>query len=398
MSGEALGPIVLAGGRGANLFDVDDNRYVDLAAGFGSVLVGHGNGAVLRAAHEQLDRLALGLGDLYPNETKIRLVERLAALHPDPGARVLVCQSGADAITAALKTAALATGRPGVLAFERAYHGLGYAPLAACGFKPSYRAPFAAQLNPHVVFAPYPASELDGERALDVAREAFAKGSIGALLIEPILGRGGVIAPVEHFVVELAALAHAHGAVVIADEIWTGLGRSGRMSAMPAAAKADLSCFGKGLGGSLGISACVGTSEVMEAWASEGEVVHTSTHAGAPLACAAALATLDELERLDLPGRAHTVGSAFVKELGDALAPCSTVVQVRGSGLMVGVELESGAMGLKALRGLLSKGFVATSGGHEHEVVVFTPPLTIATAQLTAAAVALATVLGKKSA
>lgn len=397
LSGEAFAPIVLARGLGSNLWDVDENRFVDLAAGFGSVLLGHGSTPVLLAAHAQLDVLAQGLGDLYASEVKVELIERLARLHPDPGARVLLCQSGSDAVTAALKTAALATGRPGIIVLERGYHGLGYAPLAACGFKESYRAPFEAQLNPHVRFVPFPSNEETSAHALELARRAFAEHEIGALLVEPISGRGGLLFPHPDALSALASLAREHGAVVIADEIWTGLGRSGHMLySSTQRLDPDLICLGKGLGGSIGISTCVGSERTMGAWASDGEVVHTSTHAGHPLACRAALATLDELDRSKLVERSLTLGRDFVAELTRVLGDLPFVKAVRGAGLMVGVELESGARGLAAMKGLLSRGFVATSGGVAGEVVIFTPPLTVAPAQLAASAVALAAVLGEK--
>ena len=136
--------IVYATGRGANVTDVDGNRYVDLAGGFGALLLGHLHPTVQRVMGLQSERLLQALGDLYPADAKIALLERLTRLYPEPGAKGILGQSGSDALSAALKTAKLATGRSGVLAFTGAYHGLGYGPLAACGLRESYRAPFAA--------------------------------------------------------------------------------------------------------------------------------------------------------------------------------------------------------------------------------------------------------------
>ncbi len=393
-SGEEMAPIVLARGEGANVWDVDDNRYVDLAAGFGSVLLGHGSDAVTRAIAEQSSRLVQGLGDLYASDVKVALVERLARLHPSEDARVLLGQSGADAITAALKTAMLARGRPGVLAFHGAYHGLSYAPLAACGFKESFRSPFAAQLSPAVRFVDYPRTSRDGDAALEGAAAILATGEIGAVLVEPILGRGGVVVPPEGFLARLAELAHAHDALVVADEIWTGLGRSGSMVRTSAiGAPIDVLCLGKGLGGSLSISACIASDEVMGAWARGGEVVHTSTHAGSPLACAAAFATIEEIEARALAARSRRLGELFLAALQSKVGGARGVVDIRGAGLMVGVELADGGLGLRALRGLLERGLLATSGGRAGEVLVFTPPLTVAEPQLDCAVEALAEVL-----
>lgn len=377
--GAASLPITLAHGRGSNIFDVDENRYVDLAAGFGAALLGHGPSAAHAAVSAQTGTLAQGLGDLFASDVKVELLERLASLHPEPGARVLLGQSGADAVTAAMKTAMLATGRPGVLAFEGAYHGLSYAPLAACGFRASFREAFAEQLNPHVVFAPYPkrASELDA--VLSKVESLLASGSVGGVLVEPILGRGGVRVPPEGFLTALGELAKRHGALVIADEIWTGIGRSGSLLASVAAGLVpDLICVGKGLGASFPISACIGSEAAMRAWSRGGEVLHTSTHAGAPIGCAAAVATLNEVATRGLARRARTLGERLRAELRSWLASSRSVVEVRGRGLIVGVELASGGLGLTMFRKLLEHGYLVTVGGRAGEVLVLTPPLTIA--------------------
>ena len=254
VAGTEMAPIVYASGEGSNLTDVDGNRYVDLAAGFGALLLGHAPAKVARALELQADRLWMALGDLYPSDTKVALIEKLAALYPEKGARVLLGQSGSDAISAALKTAKLATRRPGILAFEGAYHGLNYGPLAACGLKKSWREAFADQMNPHVSFIPYPRSPGDLDRVLVQAEKSLDEGNAGAVLIEPILGRGGCVVPPPGFLRELGALARKAEALLIADEIWTGLGRSGDWLASTAmGAQPDLICFGKGLGGGLPI-------------------------------------------------------------------------------------------------------------------------------------------------
>src|SRR3954469_12327525 len=183
--------IVYASAKGSNVIDVDSNRYVDLAAGFGAMLLGHSHPRVLRVLEFQSRRLMMALGDVFPADAKIALLERLAALYPDPNARVMLGQSGADAVTAALKTALLVTGKPGVVAFGGAYHGLSHAPLAACGLRESYRSPFAEQLNPHVAFVAYPNHAAELDHVLARVRTALMAGSVGTLLVEPILGRGG---------------------------------------------------------------------------------------------------------------------------------------------------------------------------------------------------------------
>jgi len=392
-SGAEQGPIVYASGRGANVVDVDGNRYVDLAAGFGALLLGHGREEVASAADAQQRRLGLALGDVYASEAKLALCERLAKLLPLPHARVMLGSSGADAVTAALKTAMLATGRAGVVAFEGAYHGLSYAPLAACGLRPGFRAPFAAQLNAHVTFAPYPDTSTDA--ALSVVRLALRRGDVGAVLVEPILGRGGCVVPPPGFLAALRAACDASGALLVCDEIWTGLGRSGAwLASVDQGVLPDVVCMGKGLGGGLPISACVGSERAMAAWGTHGgSTIHTATHFGAPPVCAAALATLGVLERERLPERAQGVGATWMARLRERTSNRG-VRDVRGRGLMVGVALEGGAgRALAVTRRLLARGWIVLTGGSAGDVLTLTPPLDVEPALLDAFAGALAAAL-----
>jgi 4-aminobutyrate aminotransferase/(S)-3-amino-2-methylpropionate transaminase len=393
-SGADMSSIVLSSGKGSNLFDVDGNRYVDLCAGFGAVVLGHAATPVSRALAGQADRLVQAMGDVYSADAKLALMERIASMHPGVRPRVILGQSGSDAVTAALKTARLATGKPGVVAFEGAYHGLGYGPLAACGVRPAYREAFADQLNEHVSFAPYPRAEADLDRALGAVETALKKGDVGAVLVEPILGRGGCITPPASFLSSLTDLAHRHGALVIADEIWTGMGRSGAMVWSTAAgAPADILCFGKALGGGVPISACVASEDVMASWARDPEVIHTSTHAGSPLACASAIATLDALRFRKLPARARELGDEARTCFRTELQGIADVVDVRGEGLLIGIELASGERALAATRGMLAKGYVIITGGMRSETLTLTPPLTIHAERLADAARALREVL-----
>jgi 4-aminobutyrate aminotransferase/(S)-3-amino-2-methylpropionate transaminase len=375
------GSVIWTVGKGANVWDVDGNRYVDLAAGFGSLLLGHGHLRITRAAAEQSERLLQALGDVYSADTKVLLLERLSRLYPKPNALALLGQSGSDALTAALKTALLSTGRPGVLAFRGAYHGLSYGPLAACGLRSSYRDPFLAQLNPQVAFLPYPHDHESAEETLLLAERELRQREYGAVLVEPVLGRGGCVVPPLSFLPALVEVSHRHGALLVADEVWTGLGRSGKWlwSLEACGVEADIVCLGKGLGGGLPISACIGDPDTMSAWERPEEVVHTSTFAGAPLACRAALATLEALDELSLPARAEAVGGRWLHELDETLSPLSAVNEVRGSGLMIGIELRRGpGSASAAMQRLLERGYIVSTGGGSREVIVLTPPLTIA--------------------
>jgi 4-aminobutyrate aminotransferase/(S)-3-amino-2-methylpropionate transaminase len=394
-SGEDHTPIVYAAGQGANVVDVDGNRYVDLAAGFGALLLGHAPARVRRALDVQADRLWLALGDVFASDAKLALCERLVALYPHAGARVMLGTSGADAVTAALKAAVLATGRTGVIALEGAYHGLSHGPLAACGLKPEFREPFARQLNPEVTFAPYPGRSASLDTTLEAVRCALGAGGVGAVLVEPVLGRGGCVVPPADLLPRLRDACDRAGALLVCDEIWTGLGRSGAwLASVRAGAVPDIVCLGKGLGGGLPISACVGSGRAMAAWGAHGgATIHTATHFGAPLACAAAIATLDELQQRGLPERASEVGSRWIETLRARTAGRG-VQDVRGCGLMVGVELQGGAgRALAVLRRLLARGWIVLTGGSRGDVLTLTPPLVIDERLLDAFADALAVAL-----
>ena len=372
-------PIVYASAGGSNVFDVDGNRYVDMTSGFGAILLGHASSRPARALEMQSGRLWHALGDVYASDGRIALMERIAALFPEKGARVILGQSGADAVTAALKTAVLATGKPGVIAFEGAYHGLSYGPLAACGYRATFREPFSAQLSPHVRFVPFPARADDVDAALDALDRALAAGDVGAVLIEPVLGRGGCIPAPARFLGEVATRARGAGALLVADEIWTGLGRAGAMlAAVDDGVVPDLVCLGKGLGGGMPLSACVGSDAVMRAWSKAPEIVHTATFHGAPLACATGIALLDAVRADRLAERAATVGTSFREALRERLLELPSVRGVRGRGLMIGVELGSAALALAVARDLLASGWIVLTGGVRGDVLTLTPALTIA--------------------
>jgi 4-aminobutyrate aminotransferase/(S)-3-amino-2-methylpropionate transaminase len=395
-SGVAQAAVVYESGEGANVVDVDGNRYVDLAAGFGALLLGHSPRAVRQALDAQASRLWLALGDVFGSDAKLALCERLAKLYPGPGARVMLGATGADAVTAALKTAALATGKPGVVAFDGGYHGLSHGPLAACGLRPGFRAPFAVQLNPDVTFAPYPVDADEGSlvASMDAVTRGLARGTVGCVLVEPILGRGGCVVPPAGFLPALRRACDASGALLVVDEIWSGLGRSGAwLASTNVGVVPDIVCLGKGLGGGLAVSACVGSARAMAAWAEHGgTTIHTATHFGAPLGCAVALATLDALEQGGLCERARDVGARWMGRLREATG--RHACRVQGRGLMIGVELEGGSgRALWITRRLLERGYIVLTGGAQGSSLTLTPPLDIEESLLDAFTDTLATVL-----
>jgi 4-aminobutyrate aminotransferase/(S)-3-amino-2-methylpropionate transaminase len=394
-SGAEQTPIVLERGSGPNVFDVDGNRYVDLAAGFGALALGHAPERIEKAVLAQRARLGLALGDVYASDVKVELCERLAHLYPEPGARVMLGLSGADAVTAAMKTALLATGRAGVVAFEGGYHGLSHGPLALCGLGEGFRAPFEEHIaRDHVGFVAYPACEDDLEACLDQVRARLKERHAGAVVVEPVLGRGGCVVPPRGFLPALRRACDDAGALLVADEVWTGLGRAGAMLvSVEDGVVPDLVCLGKSLGAGLPISACIGSARTMNAWGTHGgSAIHTATHFGAPPSCAAALALLDALEADALPARALALGERWRATLAGELG--ARAREVRGRGLMVGVDLDGDAgYALAVTRRVLALGYIVLTGGRDSRALTLSPPLNVPEPLLNAFAGALTSAL-----
>jgi 4-aminobutyrate aminotransferase/(S)-3-amino-2-methylpropionate transaminase len=365
--------------RGINVVDADGNRYVDLVAGFGAMLLGHSHPRIVKTIQEQSERLLMALGDLYPSTMRLKFEQSLLQFLGLDGWKILLGQSGSDAITAALKTAALATGRPGVIAFTGAYHGLGHAPLALCGLREGYRKPFAEQLNAWVEFLPYPASDSLADAGLTQLEACLKTGRIGAVVIEPILGRGGCVVPPQGFLAELARRTREAQALFIADEIWTGLGRAGSKTyCQSIGVIPDVICLGKGLGGGVPISACLGSDAVMKHWHRQPDVVHTATFSGAALAAATALTTLEVLNEEQLPERALHAGEQWMQSIREACVGLSVVATVRGRGFMIGVDFAGIAgMASTVMFKMLERGYLVSTGGGERDVLVLTPPLNV---------------------
>jgi 4-aminobutyrate aminotransferase-like enzyme len=395
-------PVFWTEARGANVRDVDGNEYLDLNGAFGVAVAGHAHPRITEAIREQAGRLAHGMGDIHPPAVKVELLERLASLAPwEPGeTRTFLANSGSEAVEAALKTTLLATGRPGIVAFEGAYHGLTLGALATT-FREHFRGPFRRRLYPGVRFVPFPDRMEDGEagaqEALTALEREMDRGEregepVGTVLLEPIQGRGGVRVPPTGFLTEVARRTRARGALLVADEIYTGLGRTGALFALEAEGVVpDLLCIGKALGGGLPLSACLGPAEVMDAWPpSRGEAVHTSTFLGHPLACAASLAFLDVLEEEGLVARALEVGRTVARGLEEELAGVPGVRGIRGRGMFLGVVLGGGGWpegvgGREVMLAALRRGLMILPAGARGEVVELSPPLTLTPGQVEAA-------------
>jgi 4-aminobutyrate aminotransferase-like enzyme len=388
---------------------VDGNRLLDMTGCFAVAAAGHGPTAATGAGAVQLGQLSAGLGDVHPTEAKVALLERLARLAPFANARTILGCNGGDAVESALKTARLTTGKPGVITFTSGYHGLNYGALAGTSW-PIFREPFADQVPTWSHVATYPNPYRLGVGATEQAIKSVqaildgpAGRSIGAILVEPIQGRGGEVVPPDDFLPRLRDLADRADVLLIFDEILCGLGRSGRLWACEHVGVApDLLLVGKALGGGFPISACVGNGRAMAGWPiSAGEAIHTYTFLGHPVGCAMACAALDQIVEHDLPARAAHLGPILLDELRKRLTGRAEVGDIRGRGLMVGIELvrdrasrqPAPQLAVATMKGCLARGLLVLAGGIDGNVLSLTPPLTVTPGQLATAAEILADAL-----
>ena len=399
-------PIVWERAKGVHVWDAEGKKYLDLTAAFGVATAGHANSAVVRAGQKQMATLLHAMGDVHPHALKARLARELSrmtferwtkpnrqsAIGNRQSGKVIFNNSGFEAVEAALKTAILATGKHGVIAFEGAYHGLGYGALNAT-HREHFRAPFRSQLREFGQFVPFPKTESELRLLTSAATKIFRREKIGAILVEPIQARGGINIPPPEFLPLLRKLCDQHGALLILDEIYTGFGRTGKWFACEHSGTGvspvipDLICLGKALTGGFPLSACVGRADIMDAaWpASQGEAIHTSTFLGHPVGCAMALAQMAEIRRLQLCERSAKLGTLLLELLSTINHQPSTI---RGIGLMAGLELlntdgsPATAESLRVIKAMLHRGYILLPEGEHGNIISFTPPLTITEAQL----------------
>ena len=357
---------------GSNVVDVDANRYVDLTSGFGAAAVGHRHPRVVAAVRTQAGELLHGLGDVAAHPARVALAERLAGIVPVDEPRIHPAVSGADAVEIALKTALLATGRPRFLAFDPGYHGLTLGALAATS-RPAFRDPFSHHLLPHLERLPFGAEPAAVEHVL-------RKGDVAAVVVEPVVGREGVLVPPPGWLADLAERTRRHDTLLVADEIFTGFGRTGRLFAGDhEGVRPDLLCLGKALGGGLPIGAVAGRRELMEVWRTGGEALHTATFVGHPLAAVAALEVLALLTEDDLAARADRLGDEILApRLGRWTERFpETILEVRARGLLAGIELPDSDTAGALVAALAARGVLALAGGPAGRVLQIAPPLTI---------------------
>jgi 4-aminobutyrate aminotransferase-like enzyme len=430
-------PIVWERAQGVHVWDADGKEYLDLTAAFGVAAAGHANPRVVKAGQKQLARLPHAMGDMHPHALKAQLARELSRITFERWSRIthhasrvtgktIFSNSGFEAVESALKTALLATGKRGIIAFEGAYHGLGYGALNAT-HRDFFRKPFCSQLGEFGHFVPFPAAgqasslSLKSERTKNgdrqdacptlkktefLIRKLFRRERIGAILVEPVQGRGGINIPPPEFLPLLRELCDEHGALLILDEIYTGFGRTGKWFACEhSSVVPDLICLGKALTGGFPLSACVGRADLMDvAWpASRGEAIHTSTFLGNPVGCAMALAQIREIERLNLCKRSAEIGKFLLAVLQSAIGNRQLAIQIRGLGLMAGAELRlpggkpATEAAMQVIKKMLQRGFILLPEGEHANVISFTPPLTITKAQLLRTVKALAEVLATDS-
>jgi LysW-gamma-L-lysine/LysW-L-ornithine aminotransferase len=354
-------PLVLVQGAGARIWDMDGTEYIDCVGGHGAAAMGHAHPAVVAAVQAQSERLFLAPNGFY-NDMRAQLLAELVKVAPPGLDRVFLCNSGTEAVEAALKFARLGTGRTKVISTMRGFHGRTMGALSTT-WRKEFRAPFEP-LIPDVAFVPFDRLERM-EKAMD--------DTTAAVIVEVIQGEGGVNPASAEFLQGTQAFCRERGVLFIVDEIQTGIGRTGKLFACEHfGLEPDLLTLAKSLAGGVPIGATLIGRRV-------GEIpghVHGSTFGGNPLSCAAALATLRTMASDRLPERAAVLGARLLEAFCAFDAP--VVREVRGMGLMVGIELRERSGGY--LAALAEQGVLALPAGST--VMRFLPPLVISEADI----------------
>lgn len=369
-------PLVIARGSGALVWDAGGREYIDCDTGHGIAVLGHCHPKVVSAITSQASAL-LTCGESFYSEPRAKLLGVLASALPRTLSRVFLCNSGTESVEAAVKFARLATGRIKIVACKRGFHGRTLGSLSAT-WNPGYRKPFEPLVPGfvHIAFN-------DCEEASEVVDTSTA-----AVIVEPVQGEGGVFPATPEFLNHMRALCTERGAMLVFDEVQTGMGRTGAFTASEEyGVVPDILCLSKGLGGGLPIGAVAFNPDLITLTPG----VHASTFGGNPVACAAAAAAIEALIAERLPERAKELGARFMALLSETLAPCAVVRELRGRGLMIGVDLKTRSG--RYLRMLQERGILALEAGPT--VIRFLPPLVISWPQLERVAEALVSVLSE---
>ena len=397
-------PIYVAKTEGAILEDVDGNRYIDFAGGIGCLNTGHRAPGVLTAIERQLDKFLHTCVQVTPYESYIRLAERLNQVTPGSfPKKTLLVNTGAEAVENAVKIARAATGKPGIIAFEDAFHGRTMMALSLtskthpykAGFQPFpgevYRIPYAYCYRCSYSLK-YPSCDLYCARHLeDTFKRVVAQEGVAAVIAEPVLGEGGFVAPPKDYFRLLIDICHQHRVLFIADEVQSGFGRTGALFASERyGIEPDIIVTAKSIGGGLPLAAITGRAEIMDA---PGPGGLGGTFAGNPVACEAALAVLDMFEQQDLNARANELGDHFQKRARDWQKRWPMIGEVRGLGAMQALELvqspdkrEPAAEETKQItQYCYEHGVITISAGSYGNVIRLLMPLVITDAQMTEA-------------
>jgi 4-aminobutyrate aminotransferase/(S)-3-amino-2-methylpropionate transaminase len=381
-------PLVVARAEGARIWDAEGREYVDFAGGLGCANLGHNLPAVVDALHAQVDQYLHQCFMVGMYEPYVEVCRRLAELSPCRGdeQKSLLLNSGAEAIENAVKIARFATGRPGVVVFDRAFHGRTNLTMAMTS-KLVYKQGFGP-LAPEVYRAPapYPYRGVSVEDALAglelLFKQDVAPSSVACLVLETVQGEGGFIPMPAEFVQALRHLCDQHGILYVADEVQSGCGRTGPVWAISHFdVEPDLLVSGKTLGGGLPLAAVTGKSEMMDSVEPGGL---GGTFSGNPVSCAAASAVLDALAEPSFRARAEVIGRLVRGRLEEMAARHSAIGEVRGLGAMLAIELEakSGDEAKRVTVAAREQGLVLLSCGLYGNVIRLLPPLTASDEEL----------------
>ena len=360
--------IVVARAEGASVWDAEGREYLDLLSGMGVASLGHGHPEVVAAVRAQAERYlhVMVYGEMV-QEPQVALARRLAELAPGELSGVDFTSSGTEAIEGAIKLARKATGRSRLVAFRGGYHGDTMGALSLCD-SPTYRTPFEPLLA-DVEFLPF-------DRPEELGR---IDERVAAVVVEPIQGEGGVRVPRPEFLPALRARCDATGALLVLDEVMTGWARTGAWFACQHwGVVPDVLVLAKALGGGLPLGAFIGRPELMRTLSHDPPLAHVTTFGGHPLSCAAGLAALAVAEREALPARAAALGETWRARLAASLG--SVLREVRGRGLLIGLELATPEQTQAFCRAALSHGLILNWTLHRDTVVRLAPPLTLSAA------------------
>ena len=370
-------PFVMDHGQGCWVTDVDGNRFLDFTAGIAVVTTGHSHPKVVAAIKEQADHFLHMSGTDFYYRTEIELAERLESkILPGTPARVFFTNSGAEAIEGAMKLARFATGRQSYIAFIGAFHGRTFGALSLTASKASQRRRFGPLLS-SVFHAPFPTASrgITTDESIERIEELFATvaspESVAAVFVEPIQGEGGYLVPPDDFLPRLRELTAKHGILLVADEVQSGMGRTGHLLAVEHwGVEPDIVCLAKGIASGLPLGAFIARAEQMS-WPPGS---HGSTFGGNPVACAAGLATLDLLEG-GLMENASRVGAVLQDGLREIASDHKDVTDVRGLGLMLAFEMRTPELASRVVQRAFERGLLLLTAGTR--AVRISPPLVL---------------------